>query len=45
MDDLFETKKKNKNKKKKQEKRRKTRTRLLRHLFSLEIFPLEVEAQ
>lgn len=45
MDDLFETKKKTKTRKKKQEKRRKTRTRLLRHLFSLEIFPLEVEAQ
>lgn len=44
MDDLFETKKKQKQEKK-QEKRKKTRTRLLRHLFSLEIFPLEVEAQ
>ena len=29
----------------KQEKRKKTQKRLLRHLFSLEIFPLEVEAQ
>ena len=38
-------KKKQKQEKKKQEKRKKTRTRLLRHLFSLEIFPLEVEAQ
>lgn len=45
MDDLFETKKKQKQEKKKQEKRKKTRTRLLGHLFSLEIFPLEVEAQ
>ena len=45
MDDLFETKKNKNKKKKKQEKRKKTRTRLLRHLFSLEIFPLEVEAQ
>lgn len=45
MDDLFETKKNKNKKKKKQKKRKKTRTRLLRHLFSLEIFPLEVEAQ
>lgn len=45
MDDLFETKKKQKQEKKNKKNVKKTRKRLLRHLFSLEIFPLEVEAQ